>query len=215
MVVDDFTVPDELDLVDWRRRVGDLYRLPGYEEWRAARDLLFREHPQSPIPVDERASFTGLRWFPYNAAYRVDAAWSEGDGSRLEIDTGGEDGVVVYRRAGVLSFALAGVDGLRLTVFRQLGYGGGLFVPFADLTSRHETYGAGRYLVDTVKNTDGHSLVFAVGSDRVVLDFNFAYNPSCVYDVRWACPLAPPENRLPVAVLAGEMVPASGSFLPS
>jgi len=205
MVGDDFTMPDELDLVDWRRRVGDLYRLPGWAEWRAARDVLFREHPQSPIPISERKSFTGLRWFPYDAAYRVDAVWVPGDGSRLEIDTGGEDGVVVYRRAGVLRFAF-GAEALQLTVFRQLGYGGGLFVPFADLTSRHGTYGAGRYLVDTVKNTDGHSLVVAAGSDRVVLDFNFAYNPSCVYDERWACPLAPPENRLPVAVQAGELV---------
>src|SRR5438874_13262784 len=70
MVVDDFTVPDELDLVDWRRRVGDLYRLPGYEERRAARDLLFREHPESPIPVGEGAAFSGVAWSPYVRAHR-------------------------------------------------------------------------------------------------------------------------------------------------
>jgi uncharacterized protein len=202
---DDFTMPDELDLVDWRRRVGDLYRLPSYVEWRAARDVLFREHPQSPIPVSERAAFAGLLWFPYDAAHRVEAVWTAGDGSRLEIDTGGEDGVVVYRRAGVLRFSMGGVA-LQLTAFRQLGYGGGLFIPFADATSRHETYGAGRYLADTVKNTDRHCLVVTPGSDRVSLDFNFAYNPSCVYDARWACPLAPPENRLAVAIRAGEQV---------
>jgi len=205
IVADDFTMPDELDLVDWRRRVGDLYRLPSHMEWRAARDVLFREHPQSPIPVSERASFSGLVWFPYDAAYRVDALWTAGDGSRMEIDTGGEDGVVLYRRAGVLRFSLGGAA-LQLTAFRQQGYGGGLFIPFADATSRHETYGAGRYLADTVKNTDGHCLVMTPGSDRVVLDLNFAYNPSCVYDERWACPLAPPENRLPVAIRAGEQV---------
>ena len=205
IVADDFTMPDELDLVDWRRRVGDLYRLPSYVEWRAARDVLFREHPQSPIPGSERAAFSGLRWFPYDPGYRVHAVWTAGDGSRLEIDTGGEDGVVVYRRAGVLRFVLEG-ETLQLTAFRQLGYGGGLFIPFADATSRHESYGAGRYLVDTVKNTDGHCLIVTPGSDRVSLDFNFAYNPSCVYDARWACPLAPPENRLSVAIRAGEMV---------
>jgi uncharacterized protein (DUF1684 family) len=204
-VGDDSGVPADLDLVDWRRRVGDIYRLPSPAAWRAARDQLFREHPQSPIPVAARASFSGLRWFPYDAAFRVEGVWEPGDGSRLEIDTGGEDGVVVYRRSGRIRFRLAGAD-LVLTAFRQVGYGGGLFVPFRDATAGRETYGAGRYLVDTVKNTDGHCLVFAVGSEAVTLDFNFAYNPSCVYDARWACPLAPPENRLPVAVPAGEMV---------
>jgi uncharacterized protein (DUF1684 family) len=204
MVADDSGVPADLDLVDWRRRVGDMYRLPSFAAWRVARDRLFREHPQSPIPVAARSSFTGLRWFPYDAGYRVGGVYEPGDDSRLEIDTGGEDGVVVYRRSGRIRFRLFGEE-LALTAFRQAGYGGGLFVPFRDLTAGKETYGAGRYLVDTVKNTDGHCLVFAVGSAGVELDFNFAYNPSCVYDARWACPLAPPENRLAVAVRAGEM----------
>ncbi|MDQ6772749.1 MAG: DUF1684 domain-containing protein [Candidatus Dormibacteraeota bacterium] len=194
----------DLDLADWRRRMGDVYRLPSHVEWRPARDRLFRDHPQSPLPAAKRAAFSGLRWFPYDEAYRVGAVLDPGDGSRFEIDTGGEDGVVVYRRTGRLRFELADEE-MGLTVFRQLGYGGGLFVPFRDDTAGNETYGAGRYLVDTVKNTDGHSLVIAPGSDRVTLDFNFAYNPSCVYDARWACPLAPIENRLSVPVRAGEM----------
>jgi uncharacterized protein (DUF1684 family) len=79
------------------------------------------------------------------------------------------------------------------------GYGGGLFVPFGDLTNGHETYGGGRYLLDSAKGAD-------LGShgNWVVLDFNFAYRPSCVHSDRWSCPLAPVENRLPVAVRAGE-----------
>jgi hypothetical protein len=82
-------------------------------------------------------------------------------------------------------------------------YGGGVFLPFADTTSGRETYGAGRYLLDTVKGAD------LGGDDRaLVLDFNFAYNPSCSYDDRWACPLAPPANRLDVRVEAGELSPA-------
>ncbi|MEP7105747.1 MAG: DUF1684 domain-containing protein [Chloroflexota bacterium] len=198
-------MPDDLDLADWRRRVGAMYRLPTFEQWRADRDELFGEHPQSPIPPAERAAFTGLRWFPHDPAYRVGGVYERGDDSRLEIDTGGDDGVVVYRRSGRVRFRLFGEE-LGLTVFRQLGYGGGLFVPFRDLTAGRETYGAGRYLADTVKNTDGHCLVIHLGSDRVELDFNYAYNPSCVYDVRWACPLAPPENRLAVAIRAGELV---------
>ncbi len=81
------------------------------------------------------------------------------------------------------------------------GYAGGLFVPFADATSGATTYGAGRYLLDTVKGAD-----LGTRDGRLVLDFNFAYNPSCSYDPRWSCPLAPPGNRLTVAITAGERV---------
>jgi uncharacterized protein (DUF1684 family) len=88
---------------------------------------------------------------------------------------------------------------LALELYWLDGYGGGLFLPFADRTSGGETYGAGRYLLDTVKGADlGH------GQDGLILDFNFAYQPSCSYDPRWLCPLAPPANRLSIAVRAGE-----------
>ncbi|HEY7941577.1 MAG TPA: DUF1684 domain-containing protein, partial [Candidatus Limnocylindrales bacterium] len=91
--------------------------------------------------------------------------------------------------------------GQQLAVFWLEGYGGGLFVPFRDATSGVETYGAGRYLLDTIKGAD-HGGNASTG--ELVLDFNMAYHPSCAYDPRWSCPLAPPENRLVVAVPAGE-----------
>jgi hypothetical protein len=92
-----------------------------------------------------------------------------------------------------------GGEELALGLYWLDGYAGGLFVSFRDDTSGKETYGAGRYLLDTVKGAD-------LGGEEaaLVLDFNFAYNPSCSYDPRWACPLAPPDNRLAVAVKAGE-----------
>ena len=121
----------------------------------------------------------------------------------LVIDTGGEDGAIRYRRAGTLTFQLLGGP-CRLTVLSLVAYGGGLFAPFKDATSGRETYGGGRYLFDTAKDTDGLALEIEPGSPRVTVDFNFAYNPSCAYSPRWACPLAPPENTLPVAVRAGE-----------
>ena len=74
-------------------------------------------------------------------------------------------------------------------------------MPFADATSGSETYGGGRYVLDSVKGAD-----LGMEGERLVLDFNFAYNPSCAYDPRWVCPLAPAGNRLPVAVRAGEVV---------
>lgn len=193
-----------LDLADWRRRVGDAYRLGSVEAWRAARERLFAEHPESPIPRDERAQFTGLRWFPPDPAYRVTARLEAGGGEELEIDTGGEDGVIRYRRIGALHFRLQGVE-CSLTVLSLVGYAGGLFVPFRDDTSGRETYGGGRYLADTAKGTDAGCVEIGVGSSDVIVDFNYAYHPSCHYSTRWACPLAPPENRLPVAVRAGEM----------
>jgi len=215
-----------LDLANWRRRVGDLYRLRGtdaLERWRRGRDELFKTHPQSPIEPEERASFEGLQYFPHDPAFRARAALEEGDGSELVIDTGGEDGAVRYRRAGTLVFELAGQP-CRLTVLGLVQYAGGLFVPFRDSTSGHETYGGGRYLFDTAKDTDGLVLEITPGSPEVVIDFNFAYNASCAYSPRWACPLAPPENFLKVPIKAGELTykapqpvvtERSGAALPS
>jgi len=197
-----------LDLVDWRRRVGDLYRLSGpdaLERFRRGRDELFRSHPQSPIEPEERDSFAGLRYYEHDAAYRVVARIEAGDGSELVIDTGGEDGAVRYRRAGALVFTLGGRE-CRLTVLSLVQYAGGLFVPFRDGTAGRETYGGGRYLFDTAKDTDGLVLEIQAGSPEVVIDFNYAYNASCAYSPRWACPLAPPENHLQVEVRAGEKV---------
>jgi hypothetical protein len=195
---------DDLDLFDWRRRVASLYGLPDVAAFRAARDELFRQHPQSPIPPAERASFTGVHYFAADPRYRVRCRLEPAEPGELEIDTGGDDGVVRYRRAGRLRAALPEGEAV-LTLFRMLGYGGGLFLPFRDATAPAETYGGGRYLVDSVKMTLGGALEVTPGSDEVVLDFNYAYNPSCAYDARWACPLAPPENRLSMAVRAGEM----------
>ena len=197
-----------LDLADWRRRVGDLFRLGGpdaLEKFRSGRDELFRVHPQSPIEAEERGSFAGLHYFEPNSEYRVAARVAAGDGTELVIDTGGEDGAVRYRRVGTLEFALHG-QACRLTILSLAQYAGGLFVPFRDRTSGRETYGGGRYLFDTAKDTDGLVLEIAPGSTDVVIDFNYAYNASCAYSPRWACPLAPPENHLTVEVRAGEKI---------
>jgi len=200
---------DKLDLADWRRRVGDLYRLSGPDtlrRFRQGRDELLRNHPQSPLALQARQRFNGLRYFDPDPAAKVRCRLEPADpGDPLEIDTGGEDGVISFRRTGRLAFAFNGRP-CTLTVFSLVGYGGGLFLPFRDSTSGTETYGGGRYLFDTVKNTDGLSLEVTAGSSDVTIDFNYAYNPSCAYDARWACPLAPRENWLPVPVRAGEKV---------
>ena len=118
--------------------------------------------------------------------------------ARLEVPTG-TDGVVPFDRIGVARLPGAG----SLDVWWLGSYGGGVFVPVKDASAGRGTYGGGRYLLDTVKGAD---LGGEVGSGRLVLDLNFAYNPSCAYDPAWACPLAPPGNVLDVEVPVGEGV---------
>ena len=196
---------DELALLDWKRRVFELYAEVRAEDeaeiawrrWREARDALFRSHPQTPLPPERRRSFSGLDYWPYDASLRVTAEIVEREPETLAIETSG-DGTIRFGRFGAARFELAGAAH-ELQLYWLEGYGGGVFLPFADATTGSESYGGGRYLLDTVKGSD------LGGTDgRLVLDFNFAYNPSCAYDVRWVCPLAPPANRLPVAVRGGE-----------
>jgi uncharacterized protein len=201
---------DALALADWRLRVAALYLAEpregeaGAAAFRRGRDLLFRDHPQSALDAAQRARFAGLAWFPYDPAARVVAEPRPlEDDEELAIDTGGEDGTVRYRRVARLATPYGD-----LTLFWTLGYGGGLFLPFRDATAGRETYGAGRYLTDTIKGTHGRGLAVdggRPGVGRIVLDFNYAYNPSCAYNARWACPLAPPENHLQALVRAGEL----------
>lgn len=198
---------DAMELADYRQRVATMYLAPtDLAAFRRQRDELFGTHPQSAIPADERAAFAGLRYFPENAAAHVTVPMRPAaDESELEIDSGGEDGVLRYRRVGTLDTPWG-----PLTLFWLRAYGGGLFLPFRDgtglrATDGSRTYGGGRYLTDTVKGTFGRGVTIDA-PDRVTLDVNYAYNPSCAYDDRWACPLAPAENRLTAKIHAGETV---------
>jgi uncharacterized protein (DUF1684 family) len=119
-------------------------------------------------------------------------------GERLPIGSSGDE-PVMFRHFADARFELEGSQAL--AVYWLEGYGGGVFLPFADATSGRETYGAGRYILDTVKGAD-----LGEQDGKLLLDFNFAYNPSCVYDPSWVCPLTPPQNRLSVAIRAGERV---------
>lgn len=171
--------------------------------WCAAREGLFRSHPQSPVPESERSRYAGS-YYPYDAAARVLAEVVDvAPGSRHVAASDG--GTYRFTRFAEARFSLFDTS-CALGLYWLEGYGGGLFLPFRDRTSGGETYGAGRYLLDTVKGAD-------LGQDggRLVLDFNFAYSPSCAYDARWSCPLAPPENHLTVAVRAGERTPPSSA----
>ena len=192
-------------LWDWRRRISSLYREireasspeAGWNLWRSVRDDLFRNHPQSPLPDQERDSFRGLDYFDYDPALRVVGVIEHADPQRFEVPTSGDESFA-FSRVGRVRFDLNS-DSYTLDVFWMEDYAGGIFLPVRDATGGTETYGAGRYLYDTVKGAD-----LGGTPHELILDFNFAYNPSCSYDSRWVCPLAPPGNRLPVPVRAGE-----------
>ena len=208
----DGSLKDRLTLADWRRRVAALYvevramaasdPAIALAHWRAGREWLFREHPQSPLPVAERASFRA-KHFDHDPALRfaVDvepAPPPDPAAPTLALPNSGQD-TLSFRRIGAVRLPFPSGE-RRLSVFWLAGYAGGLFIPFRDATNGISTYGAGRYLVDAAKSAD----LGTTDDARLILDFNFATQPSCAFDPRWACPLAPPENRLDIEVLAGE-----------
>jgi len=221
---------ETIDLADWRRRVASLYAevrrlseadLPGaLALWRSTREELFRDHPSSPVPGSRRAEFRAHH-FDHDPSLRFEVEVVGGESMpepKVEagpIDFGSTPAIATelpVSAGGTMSFSRVGhvevpfAEGpRRLGVFWMAGYAGGLFIPFRDATNGIETYAAGRYLVDSAKSAD---LGGDANSGTLILDFNFAYQPSCAFDPKWACPLAPPENHLDVAIRAGERLGA-------
>jgi uncharacterized protein len=199
-----------------------------WDTWREIREWLYREHPMSPVPPAERSAFRA-RHFPYDPALRFEAqvadsaadapsaapsaapaspaSFTAGGGFGgaafgsllLPISTGGEQS---FSRIGFVDVPFA-AGPRRLGLYWMAGYAGGLFLPFRDVTNGAETYGAGRYLLDAAKSAD---LGPGLAERSLVLDFNFAFQPSCAFDPKWACPLSPPENRLDIRIEAGERI---------
>ena len=168
----------ELDLLDYKRRVHALYGrvradpdpARAFAGWVAERDDLFAHHPESALPPERRAGFGGLSYFPFDPGGRVAADVTPTEHRRYEVASS-DGGTMSFDRVGVARFALGDAP-CELELYWLVGYGGGLFVPFADATAGEETYGAGRYLLDTVKGAD-----LGARDGGLVLDFNLAYNP--------------------------------------
>jgi len=193
--------------------------------WRETRERLYRDHAQSPVPAADRPTFRAVH-FDHDPTLRFEAVVEEPDalpGLATETDGGrpstalgltgfaaplidlpvSAGGAMSFRRFGTVTIPFAAGD-RRLDVYWMEGYAGGLFLPFRDATNGRETYGAGRYLLDAAKSAD---LGPGAAPRSLVLDFNFAFQPSCAFDPKWACPLAPPANRLDLEVRAGERLP--------
>lgn len=197
-------------LADWRRTVAEMYadmrqapdgqQIQAWQHFRAARDELFRSHAVTPLNEKQQKVFDEIKYYPYNPAWRVIGQInSDIKQEEFEVNLGG-DGVFRYTRVGRVHFMIED-QAADLSLFWIEGYGGGIFLPFQDATSSKTTYGGGRYLYDSIKGAD-----LGMGVNQMVLDFNYSYNPSCSYNDLWICPLSPPENRLSLAVEAGEMM---------
>nr|WP_286132167.1 DUF1684 domain-containing protein [Clavibacter michiganensis] len=199
-----------IQVADWRQRVFALYdevRMlalvdpeSAHGAWRDGRDNLFRTHPQTPLLAEDRPGFTGLPVAPYDPAWRFEVEITAPDApGGFDFETG-TDGIVPFELVGHASIDEVG----HLDVWRLRSYGGGLFVPVRDglAGTSGGTYGGGRYLIDSIK---GAHLGLGATAGSLVLDFNFAYNPSCAYDPAWACPLAPLGNRVTGGIPVGEL----------
>jgi len=199
-VDNDLTYPPPLQVASWRREVHSLYAAVRGERdpaaahalWVQGRTELFETHPASPRRPGQR-----MRHAAYDPAFRFTVTVMPAELDRWEF-TSGTDGAVPFSGIGTVALGDLG----EVAVWWLDSYGGGVFLPLRDGSAGRETYGAGRYVLDTVKGSD-----LGREDDNWVVDLNFAYNPSCVYDYRWVCPLAPPANRIEPSTPVGELLP--------
>ena len=201
---------DELELTDWRRRVGELYAAvraaddpqEGHALWQDGRDELFRSHPQSPLPPGDPLRSTGVPYWPYDPRFRFDVPLLPGDQDDLDVPS--SEGTIPMTKLGRVHLP-APVDAA-IDVWWLRQYAGGLFLPLRDGTAGQESYGGGRYALDTAKGAD-----LGGRAGRLIIDLNFLYHPSCRYNDAWMCPLASPGNTITTRITAGERLRAPGS----
>ena len=161
------------------------------DAFRKEKDAFFKSHPQSPLTREQKRAFTGLIYFPENPDLRLRVAvepLETKETVQMQTSTGE---VQTFEKYGRFKFTVEGQEA-ELTIYAS---DNGLFLPFADSLAGTETYGAGRYLEPE-----------ELGEGKLLVDLNLAYNPYCAYNPNWSCPIPPKENRLKVAVKAGEKV---------
>ena len=184
-----------LTLLDYRRRVAAYYAAARVDDdvtaFRAARNALFATHPDSPL---EPGASPPVYW-PHRPELRFEAVVDTDVATRKYAT---DD--ATFARFGIVHLPIGDLD-----VFWLASYGGGVFLPFKDETCGTTSYGGGRYLLDTVKGAD----LGTTDDGKLIVDFNYAYHPSCFYSPRWTCPLAPPGNDIAHVVEAGERIDPS------
>ena len=159
---------------------------------RKLKDKFFKTNPQSPLTDEQRDNFGGLNYFPENPAWRFELALERFDKPHLTALQTNRGTIQEYYQLGQVRFSVKG-ENATLQVYEPVDDPGNLFLPFVDATAPFETYGAGRYLEPEL-----------IGEDKLLVDFNLAYNPYCAYNNEWSCPFPPLANRLKVRIEAGE-----------
>jgi uncharacterized protein len=166
---------------------------------RLAKDSYFADTATSPLNRSNIETFAGLRYFEPDLSYKLAALLVRDSLSEIFSMPTTTERAPRYRVYGTAYFKI-GNRALQLNVFQNIDLleknpgSYHLFLPFKDLTNSKLTYGGGRYLDLVIPK-----------NDTILIDFNYAYNPYCVYDDRWSCPLTPPENYLEVSINAGEL----------
>ncbi len=199
-----------LDLAEYRREVAENYATArmqgggpdGWGAWRRRRDALIGSHPQSPLSESDRHDGWSTPFFAYDPDWRVTGSFQPNSQDAVVEVPHSSDGSTRFKEIGTVSFTRAGAS-QTLSLFWFDGYGGGLFLPFRDSTAGSTTHGGGRYLLDSVKGAD----LGSTPDGELILDFNYAYHPSCAWNPTWSCPLAPASNRLDIPIEAGEQLP--------
>ena len=164
------------------------------KEYREDKNRLFAEGDASPLDRKQKKSFNSLDYYPVNPAYRIIADFEKFPIEHgIEINTS-KDIPRVFKKHGIARFQLNNnMHELLILKSTDRLTSKVLFVPFVDETSGRETYGAGRYLDAEMSN-----------NNKIILDFNTAYNPYCAYNSTYECPLPPKENYVAVKIEAGE-----------
>lgn len=169
---------------------------------RANKNYHFLNPQQSPIDSIKLKTFKGLAYFEPDFAYRVTAQFKSTSTQAFFAMPHTQNQTYNYSPAGIITFTIEGKQ-LQLTAYVQQYTNGdslNLFIPFGDATNGNQTYGGGRYL----------DISIAPQQQQLILDFNMAYNPYCVYNKSYSCPIPPKENNLPIAINAGEKMLVSG-----
>ena len=156
----------------------------------------FKDASVSPLKKRDLKNFRGLDFFTYDSTYLVTAKLTKTPKEKPFMMLTTTDMVVEYIKYGTVSFELLD-NQYSLDIYKNLedpNERDNLFLPFLDDTNGNESYGGGRYI-----NLDIPQV------DNLIIDFNSAFNPYCVYDEKYSCPIVPRENYLPLEIKAGVM----------
>ena len=172
--------------------------LKGETEWQRAKNSQFKDATRSPLLEKDLRTFSGLDFYPYSEDFKIVAQLERVENSEWFNMPTTTSRMSKERLFAVLKFELEGKN-VELNIYQGADYLNTpgqedmLFLPFLDETNGDETYGGGRYI--EVRIPEG---------DKITIDFNEAFNPYCVYNEKFSCPIVPRDNFIPVKVQAGE-----------